>query len=52
MLQRLLILLSQVQVDNTAENLLNKIRQIFYSLYWAKQISKKVYDKLLKSILG
>ena len=32
MFQRLLITLSEVKADNTSENLLNKIRQIIYSL--------------------
>ena len=33
MLQRLPIALAQVKADNNSENLLNEIRQIFYSLY-------------------
>ena len=33
MLQRLPIALVQVKAGNNAENLLNKIRQIVYSLY-------------------
>ena len=33
MLQRLPIALAQIQADNTSENLLNKIRQMTYSLY-------------------
>ena len=33
MLQRLPIALAQVKVGNTSENLLNKIRQIIYSLW-------------------
>ena len=41
LLQRLPILLAQVQAGNTSENLLNKIKQIVYSLYGAKQISKR-----------
>ena len=50
MLQRLPIALAQVQGGNTSENLLNEIRQIKYSLYWAKEISKKVYDNIMNSI--
>ena len=42
MLQRLPIALAQVKAGNTSENLLNEIRQIIYSLYWAKEITKKV----------
>ena len=41
MLQRLPAALSQVKAGNTSENLLSEIRQIIYSLYWAKQITKK-----------
>ena len=37
MLQRLPIALAQVKAGNTSEKLLNKIRQIIYSLYWAKK---------------
>ena len=43
MLQRLPIVLSQVKAGRTSENLLNKIRQIIYSLYRAKEMTKKVY---------
>ena len=32
-LQRLAIAIAQIKPDNTKENLLNKIRQIIYSLY-------------------
>ena len=49
LLQRIAILYAQVQAQETSENILNKIRQIFYSLYCAKQISKKVYNNLIKS---
>ena len=40
-LQRFLIALAQVKVDNTSENLLNEILQIIYYLYQAKEITKK-----------
>ena len=43
MLQRLPIALAQVKACNTSENLLNKTRQIIYSLYRAKEITKKAY---------
>ena len=39
--QRLPIALAQVKADNKSENLLNEIRQIIYSLYRAKKITKK-----------
>ena len=41
MLQRLLLAFAQVNAGNTSENLLNEIRQIIYSLYQAKEITKK-----------
>ena len=37
MLQRLLI-----KAGNTSENLLNEIRQVIYSLYRAKETTKKL----------
>ena len=50
MLQRLPIALAQVKTGNTSENLLNEIRQIIYSLYRAKEITKKVYNNIMNSI--
>ena len=50
MLQRLPIALAQVKAGNTYENLLNKVRQIIYSLYRAKETTKKVYNKIINSI--
>ena len=41
MLQRLPIALAQVKTGNNSESLLNEIRQIVYSLYQSKQITKK-----------
>ena len=41
MLQRFPVALAQVKAGNTSENLLNEIRQIIYSLYQAKKITKK-----------
>ena len=41
MLQKLRIALAQVKAGNNSENLLNEIRQIVYSLYQSKQITKK-----------
>ena len=49
-LQRLPIALAQVKAGNNSENLLNEIRQIVYSLYQSKQITKKVYNNIIKSI--
>ena len=47
MLQRLLIALAQVKAGNTSGNLLNEIKQIIYSLYWVKEITKKVYNNIM-----
>ena len=50
MLQRLPIALTQVKAGNKSESLLNEIRQIVYSLYQSKVITKKVYNNMTKSI--
>ena len=50
MLQRLPIALAQVKAGNNTESLLNEIRKIVYSLYQSKQITKKVYNNIIKSI--
>ena len=41
MLQRLPIALAQLKVGKNSENLLNKIRQIYYSLYLSKKLLEK-----------
>ena len=50
MLQRLPIALAQVKTGNNSESLLNEIRQIVYTLYQSKQITKRVYNNIFKSI--
>ena len=50
MLQRLPIALAQVKAGNNSESLLNEIRQIVYFLYQSKEITKKVYNNIIKSI--
>ena len=50
MLQRLPIALAQVKAGNNSDRLLNEIRQIVYSLYQSKQITKRVYNNIIKSI--
>ena len=50
MLQRLPTTLAQVKAGNNSESLLNEIRQIVYSFYQSKQITKKVYNNIIKSI--
>ena len=49
MLQRLPIALARVKAGYTSRNLLNEIRQIIYSLYWAKEITKIVYNNIKNS---
>ena len=50
MLKRLPIPLAQVKAGNNSESLLNEIRQIVYSLYRSKEITKKVYNNIINSI--
>ena len=50
MLQRLPIALAQVKGGDNLQNLLNEIRQIIFSLYQSKEITKKVYNNLIKSL--
>ena len=48
--QRLPRALAQVKAGNNSENLLNKIRDIDYSLFQSKEIPKKVHNNITKSI--
>ena len=50
MLKRLPIALAQIKAWNNSESLLNEIRQIVYSLYQSKEITKKVYNNIINSI--
>ena len=50
MIQRLPIAFAQIKAGNNSENLLNEMRQIIYSLYQSKEITKKVYNSLMKSL--
>ena len=50
MLQRLQTALAHVKAGNNSESLLHEIKQIVYSLYQSKQITKKVYNNIIKSI--
>ena len=49
-LKRLPIALAQVKAGNNSQSLLNEIRQIVYSLYRSKEITKKVYNNIINSI--
>ena len=50
MLNRLPILLAQIQAGNNSIKLKNEARQILYSLYRSKLLTKTVYNTLIKSI--
>ena len=50
MLQRLPIALAQIKAGNNSESLLNEIRKIVYFLHQSKQITKKVYNNITKSV--
>ena len=50
MLNRLPILLAQIEAGNNSIKLKNELRQILYSLYRSKILTKTVYNNLIKSI--
>ena len=50
MFNRLPILLTQIETGNNSNKLKNEIRQILYSLYRSKVLTKTVYHNLIKSI--
>ena len=50
MLNRLPILLAQLQAGNNSNKLKNEARQMLYSLYSSKVLTKIVYNNLIKSI--
>ena len=50
MLSRLPISLAQLKVGNNSEKLKNEIRQILYSLYRSKKLTKQLYKRLVDII--
>ena len=50
MLSRLPISLAQLKAGNNSEKLKNEIRQLLYSLYRSKNMTKQVYNNLIKHI--
>ena len=50
MLNRLPILLAQIEAGNNLIKLKNEARKILYSLYKSKVLTKTVYNNLIKSI--
>ena len=47
---RLPILLAQIQAGNNSKKLKNELRQMLYSLYRSKALTKTVYNNLIKVI--
>ena len=47
MLQRLSITLLKIKAGSTFKNFLNEVRQIIYTLYQAKEITKKLYNNII-----
>ena len=50
MLTRLPISLAQLKAGNNSEKLKNEIRQILYSLYRSKKLTKQLYKSLIDII--
>ena len=50
MLSRLPISLAQLKAGSSSEKLKNKIRQLLYSLYRSKKLTKQLYKSLVDII--
>ena len=50
MLSRLPITLAQLKAGNNSEKLKNEIRQLLYSLYRSKKLTKEIYKSLINII--
>ena len=50
MLSRLPITLAQLKAGNNSDKLKNEIRQLLYSLYHSKNMTKQVYNNLVNYI--
>ena len=50
MLSRLPISLTQLKAGNNSEKLKNEIRQLLYSLYHSKKLTKTIYNNLINTI--
>ena len=50
MLSRLPISLAQLKAGNNSEKLKSEIRQLLYSLYKSKKLTKNVYNNLINAI--
>ena len=50
MLSRLPIILAQLKAGNNSQKLKNEIRQLLYSLYRLKKLTKQLYKSLVDII--
>ena len=50
MLSRLPIALAQLKAGNNSQKLINEIRQLLYSLYRSKKLTKTIYNHLINAI--
>ena len=50
MLNRLLIILSQLKAGNNSQKLINEIRQLLHSLYCSEKLTKAIYNHLINTI--
>ena len=50
MVSRLPISLAQLKAKNNSKNLKSEIRQLLYSLYRSKKLTKKIYSNLINTI--
>ena len=50
MLSRVPITLAQLKAGNNSEKLKNEIRQLLYSLYRSKKLTKEIYKSLINII--
>ena len=50
MLSRLPISLAQLKAGNNSQKLKNEIRQLLYSWYISKKLSKTIYNSLMNTI--
>ena len=51
MLSRLPITLAQLKAGNNSQKLINEIRQLLYSLYRSKKLTKTIYNNNLINII-
>ena len=50
MFSRLPITLAQLKAGNNSQKLINEIRQLLYSLYGSKKLTKAIYNNLIDII--